>query len=525
MQPLQREQVWVGLQHPWDIIVVGGGITGAGIFRAAAAAGLKVLLLEADDFAFGTSSRSSKLVHGGLRYLNQKQYGVTFESVRERQRMLRDVPELVEPLCFLISNYAGAEISTRKYLFGLILYDLMGCKWNHGRLSAEKMLSLCPQIKSDGLKSGLFYYDAVVDDARLVLRLIEEGKHLGGTALNYTRVNGLLRNKKEEVRGVVVKRTDGESQQEVEILAQVVINATGPWTDTLRGMLECKPVIRKQRGSHLVIDGMTLPLTRAITFNHPEDHRTMFFIPWQGTTIVGTTDIDHPLSYEEQVREPFIDRQEFDYIMQAVHDVFPAAGVDESDIISTYSGLRPIIRVNSSSPSAQSRKHQVFVENQLLTITGGKLTTFRIMAKAVLGRAIPLLQGRGSFHWNHSLFDRAFTLPEQGTGLPHNLIKRYGKSFQDWLETLHERDFAPFSGCSITPVEIYYAADQECVVHLDDLLLRRVRLGLVLRNGGAACLPALKERLQIIMNWSDQDWTREVDRYLRIIQESYSIPV
>lgn len=524
MLPLQREEIWDSIQHPWDIIVVGGGITGAGVFRYATTAGLQVLLLEAEDFAFGTSSRSSKLVHGGLRYLNQKQYNVTFESVRERQKMLRDVPELVQPLCFLISNYAGAEISTRKYLFGLVLYDLMGSKWDHGRVGREKMLSLCPQIRSEGLKSGLFYYDAVVDDARLVLRLLEEGKRLGGTALNYARVNGLLKNGTQEVCGVVVQRMDGDFHQEVELPASVVINATGPWTDTLRDMLECEPVIRKQRGSHLVIDRAKLPLDRAITFNHPEDHRTMFFIPWLGTTIIGTTDLDHPREYEERFNEPFIDRQEFDYMMQAVHAVFPAAGVETADIISTFAGLRPIIRVDSNSPSAQSRKHQVFEENGLLTITGGKLTTFRLMAKAVLERAKPMLHRKGHFHWRKPLFDREYTMPMPGINVPRDLTNRYGKPFMDWLGSIEVRDLTPFCGTSITPLEVYYTAEHECVVHLDDLLLRRVRLGLVQRDGGAECLPQLKERLQYIMNWSDLDWNREVDRYLRIIRESYSIP-
>lgn len=525
MPQLQREQVWESIQHPWDLIVVGGGITGAGVFRYAAATGLQVLLLEADDFAFGTSSRSSKLVHGGLRYLNQKQFDVTYESVRERQKMLRDVPELVKPLCFLISNYAGGEISTRKYLLGLVLYDLMGCKWDHGRLNRQKLLSLCPQIRSEGLVSGLFYYDAVVDDARLVLRLIEEGKQLGGTALNYARVTGLMRNARQEVCGVVVQQTDGSSQKEIEIPAGVVINATGPWTDTLREMLAREPVIRKQRGSHLIIDRARLPLDRAITFNHPEDHRTMFFIPWLGTTIVGTTDLDHPQEYEERFHEPFIDRQEYDYLMRAVQSVFPAAGVGPADIISTYSGLRPIIRADSSSPSAQSRKHQVFEEDSLLTITGGKLTTFRLMAKAVLERAKPMLPGKGHFHWFRPLFDREYTQPAQSLPVPRDLTNRYGRPFLDWLGRIEECDYTPFCGTLITPLEIYYTAEHESVVHLDDLLLRRVRLGLVRRDGGADCLPLLKERLQYIMNWSEGDWIREVERYLRIIQESYSIPL
>ena len=211
-------------------------------------------------------------------------------------------------------------------------------------------------------------------------------------------------------------------------------------------------------------------------------------------------------------------------MMQAVHAVFPMAGVETADIISTYAGLRPIIRADSSSPSAQSRKHQVFEENGLLTITGGKLTTFRLMAKAVLERARPMLEGKGSFQWHKPLFNRQYTQPVIGMQAPQDLTNRYGKPFLEWLGSLENRDFTPFCGTAITPLEIYYTAEQESVVHLDDLLLRRVRLGLVHRGGGAACLPQLKERLQYIMNWSELDWNREVDRYLRIIRESYSIP-
>ncbi len=265
MQPVNRDEVWVSIQQPWDIIIVGAGITGAGIFRYATSSGLQVLLLEANDFAFGTSSRSSKLVHGGLRYLNQKQFDVTYESVRERERLLCDVPDLVEPLQFLISNYIGQETSTKKYLLGLVIYDIMGSKWKHGRMKREKMLSICPQINPTGLKDGLFYYDAVVDDARLVLRLIEEGKRLGGTALNYASVTGLIKNTDKQVNGVVVKRMDDAKNTVVELTTKVVINATGPWTDTLREMVEREPVIRKQRGSHLVIDGGKLQLNHAIT--------------------------------------------------------------------------------------------------------------------------------------------------------------------------------------------------------------------------------------------------------------------
>lgn len=524
MQPVKRDEVWASIQNPWDIIVVGGGITGAGIFRYATAAGLQTLLLEADDFAFGTSSKSSKLVHGGLRYLEQKQFDITYESVRERERLLRDVPELVEPLRFLISNYTGQETSTKKYLLGLVIYDIMGTKWKHGRMKREKMLSICPQINPVGLKDGLFYYDAVVDDARLVYRLIQEGKRLGGIALNYASVCGLMKNTGKQVNGVVVQRMDGDKGAALELPAKVVINATGPWTDTLREMVDREPVIRKQRGSHLVIDGNKLPLTHAITFTHPQDHRTMFFVPWNGATIVGTTDLDHPARYEAIANEPFVDRPEFDYIMQAVHDVFPSAGIGDKDIVSTYSGLRPIIRADSSSPSAQSRKHEVYEEDGLLTITGGKLTTFRVMARAVLERAIPMLEDGVRIQWNRTLYDRRYTQTAAAISAPQHLVNRYGSPLIDWLKTLDDTDFSPLPGQTITPLEIYYAAQNEEVVHLDDLLLRRVRLGLISRSGGEQYLPVLKTRLLQIMGWSEQHWQKEVDRYQNIIQESYSLP-
>lgn len=524
MQPLERDQVWDAIQHPWDIIIVGGGITGAGIFRYATAAGLKVLLLEARDYASGTSSKSSKLVHGGLRYLNQGQFNVTYESVRERERLLHEVPELVEPMCFLINNYKGAEISTKKYILGLVIYDIMGNKWDHGRVKREKILSICPQLNPEGLINGLFYFDAVVDDARLVMRLIEEGEGLGGTALNYASVMELMRTSTGEVAGVVVERKDKPGCSPVEIPARVVINATGPWTDTLRGFVGRKPIIRKQRGSHLIIDGAKLSLTHAITFEHPQDHRTMFFIPWNGATVVGTTDLDHPSEYELKAEEPFVDKKEFDYLMEAVQVTFPHAGITESDILSTFSGLRPIIRMDSISPSAQSRRHAVYEDHGLMTVTGGKLTTYRVMAKAVLERAIARLERDPRFQWNKPMFDQDFTKAPKEINCPELLVDRYGAPFLQWLENSLEPDFETLPGCMITPLEINYAAAQESVVHLDDLLLRRVRLGLLQRTGGVQHLAQLKEGITQVLGWSPEKWQDEVTRYTKIIQESYSLP-
>jgi glycerol-3-phosphate dehydrogenase len=354
-----RESIWTDIDREWDMIVIGGGITGAGIFRSAVSAGLRTLLVEAQDFSFGTSSRSSKLVHGGFRYLSNRQYHVTHESVQERQRLLRGAPHLITPLPIILPNYRQYNYPSWTIHLGIIIYDLMAPKWDHQVLSSNDILHQFNDINHVGIKKCFRYKDAVLDDTRLVLRIICETVQDGGIAINYASVDHLLRDQKGAVRGVVVRDTASDQESTVEVKAKVIVNAAGPWTDKVR-------------------HGFA---SEALSFFHPQDRRAMFIIPWEGVTLVGTTDIDHSEKQQGFLNEPYTDRNEIEYILSAVDFLFPQLKITQSDIISTFAGLRPVINTGAATPSKESRAHQVWNEHGLITVAGGKLTTFRIMAK------------------------------------------------------------------------------------------------------------------------------------------------
>ncbi|MCX6004106.1 MAG: glycerol-3-phosphate dehydrogenase/oxidase, partial [Chloroflexi bacterium] len=383
-----REQTWPELNQPWDVIIIGGGITGAGVLRQAVATGLKTLLVEANDFSSGTSSRSSKLIHGGLRYILNKQYRVTQESVREREWMLRAAPHLVDKLGFIFPNLERYHAANRKIGIVLAIYDLLVPKWDHHRYGRQRLIKACPILKKDDLKGGYLYYDAVMDDCRVVLRVIKEAVRAGGTALNYTRVEKLLRTADGNVCGVALKDVSIHDGKTVEAQAKVVINASGAWSDEIRGQLGQPGRLRRVRGSHLVFPRAKLPANTGITLIHPKDNRAMFVIPWEGTTIMGTTEVDQTAELDRAYAEPFAGVDEIAYIMDAAGFLFPDLHLSEADIISSFSGLRPIVRGGADSASKESRAHALWLEDGMVTITGGKYTTFRIMSQQALELAL-----------------------------------------------------------------------------------------------------------------------------------------
>ncbi|HEX2981126.1 MAG TPA: glycerol-3-phosphate dehydrogenase/oxidase [Anaerolineaceae bacterium] len=520
-----REQVWSELSRPWDIIIVGGGITGAGIFRLASKTGLRVLLVESNDFAYGTSSRSSKLVHGGFRYLFNRQFNVTGESVREREWLLREARNLVTPLPFILPNYSRYHIHTRKIDVGVAIYDLLAPKWHHRRLSIQSVLQAAPGINPDGLLAGFEYGDAAIDDARLVIRVLREAVRSGGYALNYTRAEGLLRTQDGRVRGVVLRDVAAPGGPTVEAQASVVINATGPWTDGLRSELGAQPRLRKLRGSHLVFSRERFPLERAVTLFHPVDRRAMFAIPWEGVTLLGTTDIDHPAELEQAHPEPFATQQEIDYLLDAGRFLFPGLGLQADDMLSTFAGLRPIIRSGTAaSPSKESRAHDIWVEDGLVTITGGKLTIFRIMATQVMRRVaslvpqVPLVYNRRIFEPLPYLFDdRELPLDKV-----RYLSGRYAAETPDLIAAAAADELSAIAPRPNLWAELRWAARQEGVIHLDDLLLRRVRLGMLLPSGAMELMPRIRKIAQPELGWSDARWEQEEQRYRTIWAQSYS---
>ena len=289
-----RENQWETLdQIQWDLVVIGGGITGAGILREAARIGLRCILFEAHDFASGTSSRSSKLIHGGLRYLKNFQLKMTSESVHEREHLLKEGRGLVTPLPFIMANFQGDRVPPWLFGLGLSVYDLLALKWNHASYSAKALRQLCPSLTSPEVTSGFRYFDAQADDARLVLRVLQEAVQDGASALNYTKVENLLKDSSGSVRGVTVTDTSGSSDRSIEVQARSVINATGAWADELRSRVGGESRLRILRGSHLFFPSKRLPLARAVSFWHPRDQRPVFIFPWEGVTLVGTTDVDH----------------------------------------------------------------------------------------------------------------------------------------------------------------------------------------------------------------------------------------
>lgn len=519
-----RDNIWAQLDQPWDVIVIGGGITGAGILRQATHLRLRTLLVEKNDFAWGTSSRSTKLVHGGLRYLAQGQYSVTRESVREREWLMRQAPGLINPLGFLFGIYEGESPSRRAAAIGLAVYDLFAHKWAHRYYQGDDFLMLAPHIRQERLRGGYRYFDAVTDDARMVLRVILEAVEAGGTALNYAAVEELLLSREGKVRGVAVR--DRLTGRTLELQARVVISATGAWADQLRCQIGGKPRIRPSRGSHLLFPSWRLPAAQAITLVHPRDKRPVFVLPWEGATLAGTTDLDHrqPLDQEPQV-EPI----EVEYIMEALDAKFPSLRLQTKDIMATFSGVRPIVASGKGvDPHKESRAHVVLEESGLVTITGGKLTTFRPMALDALRVARCVWPGMPPPTGTAPMFD---PLPPDLAGVSAldtyarmRLLGRYGIHASALVMAAAPGELDVIPETDTLWAELRWAARNEGVVHLDDLLLRRVRIGLLLPQGAMPIMESIRTIVQPELGWDNVRWEKEVAAYADIWRRAYGPP-
>ncbi len=504
--------------QPWDMVVVGGGITGAGIFREAVRLGLRVLLVEQRDYAWGTSSRSSKLVHGGLRYLKDGHIFLTRASLRERGRLLDECPGLVEPLEFLISLYQGQKPGRWTFQTGLLLYDLLASRMQHSFLDKQAFHLRAPHLKEEGLQGGLCYGDAVTDDARLVLRLLFEGMRAGGVALNYVRAAkpGARRDGLREI-----ELHDQVEDRRFRVRASVVVNATGAWADRLR---DGEKRLRPLRGSHLVFPAWRLPAPQAMTILHPDDGRPLFLLPWEGATVLGTTDVDHPLDLDI---EASVTADEVRYMMKVLTANFPALNLTSADILASWSGVRPVISSGAADPSKESRDHAIWDDAGMITITGGKLTTFRKMAFDLLTKAKPYLpkfriqkdlpvMARIALPWAQ--------LPSMPAPVQRRLTGRYGTVAEDLVRGAGPDELTGITGTHTLWAELRWAAKGEQVIHLDDLLLRRTRLGLLLDEGGVAYESRFADICCAELGWSAETWRAEWQRYRMIWREHYSVP-
>jgi glycerol-3-phosphate dehydrogenase len=457
---------------PWDIIVAGGGATGAGVAIDAASRGYDVLLFEQSDFGKGTSSRSTKLVHGGVRYLEQGNVSLVMEAMKERGLLLRNAPHLVHNLGFVVPNYDWWEAPF--YGVGLKLYNLLAGKHGFGAsqfLSREETLERLPNLNTDGLRGGVIYFDGQFDDSRLLINLVATAFEQGAVLLNYAQVTGLSKDSEGFVNGVTV--LDVESGEEFSAAAKVVINATGPFTDELRRKADpaAEPMIAPSQGIHLVLDGSFLAGDSAIMVPHTSDGRVLFAIPWHGHTLIGTTDT--PVA--EAALEPVAQEQEIEFVLRTA-SLYLAKKPGRGDVTSVFAGIRPLVRAgDASSTAALSRGHTIRIENSgMVTVCGGKWTTYRNMAEDCVNHAATLGQlaerdcvtGHLNIHGFHSSASRFGRLAVYGSDAP--AVRELMDADPSLAEPLHNA--LPYCGA-----EVVWAVREEMARTVEDVLARRTR--------------------------------------------------
>ena len=383
---IERKNLLAALreQRPWDVLVIGGGATGLGIAVDAAARGLRTALLEARDFASGTSSRSTKLIHGGVRYLAQGNIKLVREALIERALLIANAPELVHPMEIIVPSYRPLERELLRV--GLGMYDALAGTRGIGPtrwLTRDETLRRLPTLRREGLQGGVSYWDAQFDDARLAIALMRTACRLGATAINYLRVEGI---DVRDGRVAGVSAVDAETGEAFRLSARVVFNATGVWVDRLRMLADpaARPVVAVSRGSHLVVGSRFLPGARALMIPKTSDGRVLFAIPWLGSLVVGTTDV--PTNDVDWDPQP--SPAEIDFIVETARGYLrdPIRG---EDITSTFAGLRPLVAAKvPGATKTLSREHSIFIEHRnLVTVTGGKWTTYRRMAVDALAQA------------------------------------------------------------------------------------------------------------------------------------------
>ncbi len=495
----------------WDMIVVGGGATGVGVAIDAAARGYTVLLLEQSDFGKGTSSRSTKLAHGGVRYLEQGNVSLVMEALKERGLMLQNAPHLVRNLAFVVPNYDWWEAPF--YGIGLKLYNLLAGKYGFGPsriLSKEETLERLPTINTGGLRGGVVYYDGQFDDARLLINMVATACEHGAALLNYARVTTLLKDEDGFVNGVVFR--DVETGQEFEAAARVVINATGPFADDLRRKADpgVEPMIAPSQGVHLVFDAEFLASDNAIMVPHTSDGRVMFAIPWHGHTVVGTTDT--PVA--ETDIEPVAQEREIEFILGTA-SLYLAKKPTREDVRAVFTGIRPLVRAGDArGTAALSRDHTIRIENSgMVTVCGGKWTTYRHMAEDCVNHAATLAR----------LPERpcpTADLPIHGSipdAARHGRLGIYGSDAPALESLMADRSLAepldpalPYTGA-----EIVWSARQEMARTVEDALGRRTR-ALFLNAPAAMRMAPLVASLMARELGYDDAWEQaQVDAFSR----------
>ncbi len=490
---------------PWDVLIIGGGATGVGIAVDAASRGYDVLLVEQHDFGKGTSSRSTKLVHGGVRYLEQGNISLVMEALKERGLLRQNAPHLVGNLAFVVPNYDWWEAPF--YGLGLKVYNVLAGKYGFGTselLSREETLARLPTIKTDGLRGGVVYYDGQFDDARLLINLVTTAAEQGATLVNYTQVTGLTRGSDGFVDGVITR--DLEDGVEHAARARVVINATGPFADGVRRLAEpdAARLIAPSQGIHLVFDRSFLPGDSAIMVPHTRDGRVMFAIPWHGHTVVGTTDT--PI--DEPTLEPRPFDEEIDFILETAGQYLHTPPT-RADVRSVFVGIRPLVKSGDSRlTAALSRDHTLHIDaSGLLTVTGGKWTTYRKMAEDAVTQAAdlarlperPCVTRTLNIHGFHQQASRFGDLALYGSDAL--AIQALTAERPSLGETLHP-------ALPIVGAEVVWAVTHEMARTVEDVLARRTRALFLNARAAIDMAPAVAALMAPVLG-QDAEWERQ----------------
>jgi glycerol-3-phosphate dehydrogenase len=507
---------------------VGGGITGTGVALDATTRGLRTALIDKGDFAAGTSSKSSKLVHGGIRYLQQKEVGLVYEALAERQVLRTTAPHLVKVLPFLLPVFTKDGLLPKKLarLLGATMwaYDLTGglrIGKLHKRVKQEAALEYMPTLRAENVAASYVYYDAQADDARLTLTVARTASDQGAAIVNYARLVDIVHDAAGKAVGAHVE-VDGET---VEVRAKVIVNATGVWSDTVHTIDDGSHEhnIRPAKGVHITVPWSLVQNKIAAVIPVPKDRRSVFVVPWGGEngpyefTYIGTTDTD----YDGPIEDPQITPEDIEYLLRAINGAITTK-ITEADILGTWAGLRPLVASAKSERTAElSRRQSVTVaKSGMVSVTGGKLTTYRRMAADAVDKVVEAVGRGGKSRTKNQLLHGAQGWDKQGA--PQHLAERYGSDAREVLAL--ERDRAELARPLIenlpySRAEVVYATRAEMARTVDDVLSRRTRARLLARDASADAAEDVAELMGAELGWSAEERAAQVAAYRALVDE------
>ncbi len=517
LSALERPELITKLKNEtFDLLIVGGGISGAGVARNAASRGMKVALIEAKDFASGTSSKSSKLIHGGIRYLENLEFKLVFEALSERAKLFEMAPHLVHPLRFTLPVYEDSRVGMFKLGLGMWLYDVLSLFRTpelHERLSAKEVLNQFPVLKNRGLVGAYVYSDAYMDDDRLVLETLRSAQHMGATCVNYIKAGQPIWDESgQRLCGLTAQTASGES---IEIRAQHIVSTVGPWTDELGAQIlpKWENHLRPSKGIHITLTKERFPLANAVVMAVDKEDRIVFGIPRNDMVIVGTTDTEYKKSPNEVVAE----KSDVEYLLKIVNEYFPGSKITKKDIIATYAGVRPLVKDEQSNVGKTSREHAIWTDPHNITfVAGGKYTTYRLISEQVVDHLLKTFNTEQRVKFAHSKTEQCLNplVTSESLALVESKEHQWAKEFELKLaeiKFLTQRHGFEAKEClakyrhlsnNVWEIEAWHAIHSTMCLHLVDFYTRRVPLFLSHADHGLEWIDGVAEIFSKALSWS-----------------------